>query len=130
MSDELVRTHDPEKGVAILTILDAPDIWFDLEAKQQLYEQLLAAYQAVRKDKKLTKKSCVVQIAAQLGGTSIVRALLELSDAVIEDGGWVVCVGFPEETLDALTASGVASQKEFILAGNIQQARALLDRLP
>jgi hypothetical protein len=124
-----VRIDPPQQNVPFLTITHAPDVWHDVGPKGQLREQVLSKYHEARRGPGATKVSCVVQIETKIGGTPIGNALFDLFDEVSEAGGSLICVGFPEDTLDALTATGLTSLPGLILADNRDQALALLPGL-
>jgi len=89
------------KGPTILWVNLPPN--FQLEGPavtHRLGEELIKNHEKVTGE----NPSCVVVIESLTAGTFLAKALKELYDVLAERGGRLLCVNYPEDYVDPLTA--------------------------
>ena len=77
----------------------------------------------VQKSKTVDVKcSCIIRLICDIADSHLVRAIFELYKVVNKRDGILVCVGYPEEFLDSLTAVGVHQLPKFFLRATKAEA--------
>ena len=125
MAEEPQVTGQASEGAVLLTVSFNQEFLLKKEAGEQLSKRLVDTYREIlEKDQKnLKTASCVVEIQSETAGSSLVRALLELWKEVVEkNSGQVVCVNYPPDYIDSLTALGLPSLPGFNLARTTTKA--------
>ena len=125
MAEEPQVKGEPQEGVVVLTVSFNQEFLLGTEASEQLSKKLVDRYREIleKDEKNVTNRSCVVEIQSETAGSSLVRALFELWKEVVEkNSGQVVCVNYPPDYIDSLTALGLPSLPGFNLAGTTQKA--------
>ncbi len=110
-----------QDGVAVITVSYGPETFQQSTASSNFSSEILRHYDSARQQDSRVK-SAVVDIHADVAGSSLVRGLFELFRAVLRNGGQIVCVGFPKDYLPSLTTLGLLDQPRFSLADNPERA--------
>jgi hypothetical protein len=112
-----------EQGLVVLDITYGQELLFRPETSKRLGEALIAEYQEQRRTAQPPATSCVVVIHSLVAGSPLLRALFELWKIVADENrGKVVCVDYPVDFIDALTALGLNQLGGFSLAGTKAEA--------
>jgi hypothetical protein len=92
------------QGVVMLSVRYDRSFFLEKDAGKRLGADLVERRRQVRGEKatEVRSPSCVVEIHADVAGSALVRALIDLWRAVVQDEGRVVCVGYPEDYLHSL----------------------------
>jgi hypothetical protein len=125
MAEELRAEGKVDEGVVLLTIRYSPEVLIKTGAHERFSRELMKCYQTIRgKERERVKtNSCIVEIQSDVAGSPMVRALFDLWREIAgKESGQLVCVGYPQDYLDSLTALGLTTLPGFSLAGTRVQA--------
>jgi hypothetical protein len=125
MAEEIRVDTKVEKGVILLTVRYGQELLLKKDARERLSKELTRRYREIleKEHEKVETTSCVVKIQAEVAGSPLVRALFELWKEVVgKEGGQVICVNYPPDYIDSLTALGLPTLAGFSLASTEAEA--------
>ena len=123
MADSLQVTGEVKNGVVVLSLDYGRELLLREDAPARLSEELTRRYQELLDRHKPRTVSAVVEIKAKDAGSPVVRALFELWKKVVGgQSGQVVCVNYPQDYIDSLTALGLPALPGFSLAATVDDA--------
>jgi hypothetical protein len=121
MQAELSVRDDVRNGVPVISVDYTADHFQSPSSASSFSSEILKHYTAALA-KNARVKSCVVEIRADVAGSSLIRGLFDLYRMVRHNKGQVVCVGFPADYLPSLTSLGLLDQASFSLGSDTSSA--------
>ena len=112
---------DTKDGVIVLTINYDEEQLLKKGKKERFSNVLTNEYENFRKN--VDNPSCIVKIESEVAGSAIIRALFELWKRVHEkEKGKVICVDYPKDYINSLSAIGLTALSGFKLASTVEKA--------
>ena len=111
MSNNQEVTGQIEGNAIVLTVTYGPKQMIDPDAPNELAKLLTQKYDSLESGSKA--KDCVVVINADIAGSPIVRALIELYILVFSKRGQVLLAEYPDAYFESLTSAALPDQPGF-----------------
>jgi hypothetical protein len=128
MTNSLDVKTEISNSTLILVVAYPSDVLTNTQSSQALLERLVKAYDG--RNRSEVGPSCIVEIKAEVAGSSVVRALFDLWKSVSANSGELRIVGYPSDYTDSLTSLGVTTLKGFQLSASRDEALRSLQVQP
>lgn len=124
--DDLHVQGESLRGTIVLRVRYGHEQMLVAQASKVLSDALMAEYETLRRLKDVKSKSCSVVIESEIAGSSVVRALFNVYNAVLSREGRAVCVVYPMDYIDSLATLGLLDMPGFTIASNVDEAVAIV----
>src|SRR3954463_10627904 len=121
MAGELSVQDEVRNGVRLIRVDYSADDFQSPTTASSIQSEILKRYNLAL-GKSASVKSCVIELRADVAGSSLLRGIYELYRTVLRNRGEVVCVGFPQDYLPSLTSLGLLDQANFSLGTDTSSA--------
>jgi len=126
---ELEVRDEIRDGVPLIKVTYDGDVFQAASSSANFSSEILSHYdKALGSSPGPEVKSVVVEIHADVAGSSLIRGLFDLYRSVVRNKGQIVCVGFPKDYIPSLTSLGLLDQSHFSLGMDTPSAIAQLKR--